>query len=35
MAAVYTPLYGGVRWNVQDYMIEDIERIEVMPRRQN
>lgn len=33
--AVYTPLYGGVLWNVQDYMIEDIERIEVMPRRQN
>jgi iron complex outermembrane receptor protein len=28
--AVYTPLYGGVLWNVQDYMIEDIERIEVI-----
>src|SRR5437660_2067687 len=28
--AVYTPLYGGVLWAVQDYMLEDIERIEVI-----
>lgn len=27
---VYTPLYGGVLWNVQDYLLEDIERIEVI-----
>lgn len=28
--AVYTPLYGGVLWNVQDYLLADIERIEVI-----
>ncbi|MGH8142455.1 MAG: TonB-dependent receptor plug domain-containing protein, partial [Steroidobacteraceae bacterium] len=28
--AVYTPLYGGVLWNVQDYPLEDIDRIEVI-----
>jgi len=28
--AVYTPLYGGVLWNVQDYLLEDIDRIEVI-----
>ena len=28
--AVYTPLYGGVLWNVQDVLLEDIERIEVI-----
>jgi iron complex outermembrane receptor protein len=28
--AVYSPLYGGVLWNVQDYLLEDIERIEVI-----
>jgi len=28
--AVYTPLYGGVLWNVQDYPLSDIERIEVV-----
>jgi iron complex outermembrane receptor protein len=28
--AVYTPLYGGVLWNVQDYPLADIERIEVI-----
>lgn len=28
--AVYTPLYGGVLWNVQDYPLSDIERIEVI-----
>jgi iron complex outermembrane recepter protein len=28
--AVYTPLYGGVLWNVQDYLLNDIDRIEVI-----
>ena len=28
--AVYTPLYGGVLWNVQDTMLEDVDRIEVI-----
>lgn len=28
--SVYTPLYSGVFWDVQDVMIEDIERIEVI-----
>lgn len=28
--SVYTPLYSGVFWDVQDTMIEDIERIEVI-----
>jgi iron complex outermembrane receptor protein len=28
--AVYTPLYGGVLWNVQDYPLADVERIEVI-----
>ncbi|MFT5525808.1 MAG: iron complex outermembrane receptor protein, partial [Pirellulaceae bacterium] len=28
--SVYTPLYGGVFWDVQDLMLEDIERIEVI-----
>ena len=28
--AVYSPLYGGVEWNVQDYLLEDIDRIEVI-----
>ncbi len=27
---VYTPLYGGVLWDVQDYLLEDIDRIEVI-----
>ncbi len=27
---VYTPLFSGVYWDVQDYPIEDIERIEVI-----
>ncbi|RKY08422.1 MAG: TonB-dependent receptor [Planctomycetota bacterium] len=27
---VYTPLYSGVYWDVQDVMLEDIERIEVV-----
>lgn len=28
--SVYTPLYSGMFWDVQDTMIEDIERIEVV-----
>jgi iron complex outermembrane receptor protein len=28
--AVYTPLFSGVFWDVQDTLIEDIERIEVI-----
>ncbi|HEY1717874.1 MAG TPA: TonB-dependent receptor [Verrucomicrobiae bacterium] len=28
--AVYSPLYGGVIWNMQDYLLEDIDRIEVV-----
>jgi iron complex outermembrane receptor protein len=28
--AVYTPLYSGVFWARQDYLLEDIERIEVI-----
>jgi len=28
--AVYTPLYGGVLWDVEDYLLEDIDRIEVI-----
>jgi len=28
--AVYTPLYGGVLWDEQDYLLEDIDRIEVI-----
>jgi len=28
--SVYTPLYSGVYWDMQDTMIEDIERIEVI-----
>ena len=28
--SVYTPLTGGVYWNVQDFVLEDIERIEVI-----
>ncbi len=27
---VYTPLYSGVFWDVQDYILEDIDRIEVI-----
>jgi iron complex outermembrane receptor protein len=27
---VYTPLFSGVFWNVQDYLLKDIERIEVI-----
>ena len=28
--SVYTPLYGGVYWDVQDTLLEDIDRIEVI-----
>ena len=28
--AVYTPLYAGVFWDVQDVLLEDVERIEVI-----
>jgi len=28
--AVYSPIYGGVYWDVQDVPLEDIERIEVV-----
>lgn len=28
--SVYTPLYSGVYWEVQDLMLEDIDRIEVI-----
>jgi iron complex outermembrane recepter protein len=27
---VYTPLFSGVYWDVQDYVLEDIDRIEVI-----
>ena len=27
---IYTPLYAGVQWQRQDYLLEDIERIEVI-----
>jgi iron complex outermembrane receptor protein len=27
---LYTPLYAGVFWDVQDYLLEDIDRIEVI-----
>ncbi len=28
--SIYTPLYSGVFWDVQDYLMEDIDRIEVI-----
>jgi iron complex outermembrane recepter protein len=28
--AVYSPLYGGTYWEIQDYPLEDIDRIEVI-----
>jgi iron complex outermembrane receptor protein len=28
--SIYTPLYSGVFWDVQDYLLEDVERIEVI-----
>lgn len=27
---LYTPLYSGVFWDVQDYLLEDLDRIEVL-----
>src|SRR5690606_41927716 len=27
---VYTPLFSGVFWQAQDYLLEDVERIEVI-----
>ena len=27
---LYTPLYGGMIWGAQDYLLEDIDRIEVI-----
>ncbi|HTH46815.1 MAG TPA: TonB-dependent receptor [Candidatus Limnocylindria bacterium] len=28
--SLYTPLFSGVIWNMQDYLLEDLERIEVI-----
>ncbi len=28
--SIYTPLFSGVNWTAQDYLLEDIERIEVI-----
>jgi iron complex outermembrane recepter protein len=28
--SIYTPLFSGVQWDVQDYLVEDIDRIEVI-----
>ena len=28
--SIYTPLFSGVFWDVQDYLLEDMERIEVI-----
>lgn len=28
--SIYTPLFSGVMWDVQDYLLKDIERIEVI-----
>jgi len=28
--SIYTPLVSGVQWDIQDYLMEDIERIEVI-----
>ena len=28
--AIYSPLFSGVFWNAQDYLLEDIDRIEVI-----
>ncbi|MCX6903276.1 MAG: TonB-dependent receptor plug domain-containing protein, partial [Verrucomicrobia bacterium] len=28
--SVYTPTFGGVNWDVQDYLLEDLDRIEVV-----
>ncbi|HEU5135715.1 MAG TPA: TonB-dependent receptor [Steroidobacteraceae bacterium] len=28
--SIYTPLFSGVNWNVQDYLLGDVERVEVI-----
>ncbi len=28
--SIYTPLFSGVNWDVQDYLLHDIERVEVI-----
>jgi iron complex outermembrane receptor protein len=28
--SIYTPLFSGVNWDVQDYLLDDIERVEVI-----
>jgi iron complex outermembrane receptor protein len=28
--SIYTPLFSGVNWNVQDYLLSDIDRVEVI-----
>ncbi len=28
--SIYTPLYSGVFWSVQDYLLQDVDRIEVI-----
>src|SRR5688500_8032099 len=28
--SVYTPLFAGVLWDTQDYLLEDVERVEVI-----
>jgi iron complex outermembrane receptor protein len=28
--SIYTPLFSGVQWDVQDYLLADVERIEVV-----
>ncbi len=28
--SIYTPLFSGVTWDVQDYLLEDVERVEVI-----
>ena len=30
--SVYTPLFSGVIWEVQDLVLEDVERIEIIAR---
>ncbi len=28
--SIYTPLFSGVQWDVQDFLLEDVERVEVI-----
>ncbi len=30
MRTVYTPLYAGVLWHMQNVLLEDVDRIEVV-----